>query len=81
MHNLSYKLIRCIYNSSILNITTGIERFVECFKHSAKSLSSVTFGKESSTNSTSTTIFLPSIFYRTLDKDFAECQSGLGKEK
>jgi hypothetical protein len=32
-------------------------------------------------NSTSTKASLPSTFYRALDKDFAECQSVLGKEK
>jgi hypothetical protein len=35
----------------------------------------------SSANSTSATASLPSTFYRTLDKDFAECQSVLSKEK
>jgi hypothetical protein len=67
---------------------TGIDHFVECLKHSvkpekhsAKSLPSVTLGKESSANSTSTTASLPSTFYRALDKDFAKCQSVLGKEK
>jgi hypothetical protein len=59
--------------------------FVECHyqhgKHSAKSLSSVTLGKESSANCTSATASLPSTFYRVLDKDYAECRSVLGKEK
>jgi hypothetical protein len=32
-------------------------------------------------NSTSATAFLPSTFYQALDKDFAECQSVLDKEK
>jgi hypothetical protein len=45
--------------------TTGIERFAECSeKHSVKSLPSVTLGKESSVNSTSTMTSLPSTFYR-----------------
>jgi hypothetical protein len=68
--------------------TTGIERFVECLKHSAKpekhsakTLPSVTLGKESSANSTSATTSLLSTFYRALGKDFAECQSVLSKEK
>jgi hypothetical protein len=50
-------------------------------KHSAKSLSSVAFGKESLTNSISANTSLSSTFYRALGKDFAECQSVLGKEK
>jgi hypothetical protein len=37
--------------------------------------------QESSANSTSATAFLPSTFYRTLDKDFVECQRVLDKEK
>jgi hypothetical protein len=35
-----------------------------------------TLGKEHSAKSS-----LPSIFFRTLGKDFAECQKALGKEK
>jgi hypothetical protein len=62
-------------------ITTGIEHFAECLKHSANTLSSVTLGKESSTNSTSATASLSSTFYRALGKDLAECQSVLDKEK
>jgi hypothetical protein len=69
-------------------LTTGIGRFAECLKHSAKpdkhsatTLPSVTLGKESSANSTSATASLPSTFYQALDKDFAECHSVLGKEK
>jgi hypothetical protein len=47
--------------------------------HSTKSLSSVTLGKEYSTNILSANDFLPSIFFRTLDKDFDECRKALGK--
>jgi hypothetical protein len=61
--------------------TTRIERFAECLKHSAKSLSSVALGKESSVNSTSAMASLSCTFYRALGKNFAECQSVLGKEK
>jgi hypothetical protein len=68
--------------------TTKNSFFAECLKHSvkpgkhsAKALPSVTLGKEVSVNRTSTTTSLPSTFCRTLDKDFAECQSVLGKEK
>jgi hypothetical protein len=68
--------------------TTGIGRFAECLKHSAKpdkhstkTLPSVTLGKESSANSRSATASLPSTFYRALDKDFTECHKVLGKEK
>jgi hypothetical protein len=50
-------------------------------KHSAKSLSSVVLGKEGSANSISAKTSLPSTFYRALGKNFAECQSVLGKEK
>jgi hypothetical protein len=62
-------------------VTTGIDLFAECLKHSVKALPSVTLGKKSSTNCTSATTSLMSTFYRTLDKDFAECHSVLGKEK
>jgi hypothetical protein len=63
-----FELVR---NSKDSPSTTGIERFAECLKHSAKpekhsanTLPSVTLGKESSTNSTSATTSLPSTFYR-----------------
>jgi hypothetical protein len=79
---------KCGYFDCAGIFTTRIEGFAECLKHSAKpekhsakSLPSVTLGKESSTNSTSATTSLPSTFYRALSKDFAECQSVLGKEK
>jgi hypothetical protein len=62
--------------------------FAECLKHSAnpkkhstKYLPSVVLDKEGSANSTSTNASLWSTFYWALDKDFAECQSVLGKEK
>jgi hypothetical protein len=49
--------------------------------HSAKALPSVTLGKEHSANILSANGSLPSAFFRALDKDFAECQKALGKEK
>jgi hypothetical protein len=68
--------------------TTGIDGFAECLKHSAKpekhsakTLPSVALGKEGSTHSTSAKPSLPSTFSRALNKDFAECQTILGKEK
>jgi hypothetical protein len=68
--------------------TTGIAFFAECLRHSAKtilhstkSLSSITLDKEHSANISSTKGSLPSTFFRTLGKDFAECQKTLGKEK
>jgi hypothetical protein len=70
------------------SFTTGIDRFAECLKHSAKpekhsgkSLPSVTLGKERSANCTSATTSLPSTFCRALGKEFAECHLVLGKEK
>jgi hypothetical protein len=64
---------------SFLLITTEIEHFAECLKHSAKPKN--TLGKEISANSTSATASLPSTFYQELGKVFAECHSILGKEK
>jgi hypothetical protein len=68
--------------------TIGIGLFAECLKHStkpekhsAKSLSSVALDKESSANCTSVMTYLPSTFYRTLDKDFTECHRVFGKRK
>jgi hypothetical protein len=49
--------------------------------HSAKPLPSITLGKEHSANISSAKGSLPSIFFRTLGKDFAQCQKALGKEK
>jgi hypothetical protein len=40
----------------------------------------MTLGKEGSVNYTSVTASMPSIFYQTLDKDFVEFHSVLGKE-
>jgi hypothetical protein len=48
--------------------TIGIECFVECLKHLAKCLPSVTLDKERSVNSTSATASLPSTFYRALSR-------------
>jgi hypothetical protein len=53
----------------MIAFTTGIEYIAECLKHSAKSLPSVTLGKEISANSTSATTSLPSTFYQALDKE------------
>jgi hypothetical protein len=68
--------------------TTGIAFFAECLRHSAKAilhsakpLPSVTLGKEHSAKISSAKGSLPSVFFRTLGKDFAECQKTLGKEK
>jgi hypothetical protein len=68
--------------------TTGITFFAECLRHSAKAilhsakpLSSVTLGKEHSANILSAKGSLSNTFFRTLGKDFAECQKALGKEK
>jgi hypothetical protein len=49
--------------------------------HSVKALPSVTLGKEHSANISSAKGSLPSTFFRTLGKDFAECQKALDKEK
>jgi hypothetical protein len=62
-------------------ITTGIAFFAECLRHSAKPLPIVTLGKEHLANISSAKGSLPSTFFRTLGKDFAECQKTLGKEK
>jgi hypothetical protein len=69
-------------------VTTGIDRFAECLKHSAKpkrhsvqASPSVVLGKEGSANSTSAKPSLPNIFSRALGTDFAECQGVLDKEK
>jgi hypothetical protein len=73
---------------SCTNITTGIAFFAECLRHSAKAilhsakaLPSVTLGKEHSAKISSAKGSLPSAYFRTLGKDFAECQKALGKEK
>ena len=49
--------------------TTGIHYFAECQLHSAKALAKVVTAKTT----------LPSAFFRTLGKVFAECQKALGK--
>jgi hypothetical protein len=74
-----------IYLFSIAS-TTGIAFFAECLIHSAKAilhsakhLPSVTLGKEHSAKISSAKGSLPSVFFRTLGKDFAECQKALGK--
>jgi hypothetical protein len=61
-------------------ITTGIDGFAECLKHStkpekhsAKALPSVALDKEDSTHSSSAKPSLPSTFSRALDKDVVEC--------
>jgi hypothetical protein len=63
--------------------TTGIAFFAECLRHSAKTilhsakaLTSVTLGKYFIGKR-----FFAECFFRTLGKDFAECQKALGKEK
>jgi hypothetical protein len=63
--------------------TTGIAFFAECLRHSAnvilhsaKPLPSVTLGKDFIGKA-----FFAEYFFRTHDKDFAECQKALGKEK
>jgi hypothetical protein len=82
------RLLHTLAHSQQRTLTTEIGCFAECLKHSAKpdkhsakTLPSVTLGKESSANSTLATTSLSSTFYRALGKDFAECHSVLGKEK
>jgi hypothetical protein len=71
--------------------TTRIAFFAECLINSAKAilhsanpsakpLPSVTLDKEHSPNISSAKGSLPSTFFWTLDKDFAECQKALGKK-
>ena len=55
-------------------------RFVVCPRHtvkpkkySAKALSSVTLGKQHMAYTVTAKVYLPSIFYRALGKDVAEC--------
>ena len=81
-------LYHALSHNQVEAITTGVDRFAECLKHSAKpekhsvkSLPSVTLDKERLTNCTSATASLPSTFCRALDKVFAECHLVLGKEK
>ena len=60
--------------------TTGLLEFVECPKHSAKDIKhsangspSVTLGEQHSPKKVTAKTTLPSVFYRALDKAFAEC--------
>jgi len=60
--------------------TTGISSFAECQvhsakpqKHPAKALPSVALGEAHSANKSSAKTSLPSVFYRTLGENFAEC--------
>jgi hypothetical protein len=49
--------------------TTGIAAFAECLKHSAKTLPSVTLGKQDSAYSASAKPSLPSTLFRALGKE------------
>jgi hypothetical protein len=62
--------------------------FAECLRHSAKAIlhsakamPSVTLGKEHSAKISSAKGSLPSAFFRTLGKDFAECQKNTRQRK
>ena len=66
----------------VLQVTTTTEnsRFAVCHKHSAKptkhstkALPNVTLVKQHTASTVLANVFLPSVFYRALDKDFAEC--------
>ena len=64
-----------------MNNTTELLEFAEYPKHSAKDikhstkvLPSVTLGKQHTASTESANSCLPSVFYRALDKWFAECQ-------
>ena len=46
---------------------------VKLKKHSAKDLPSVTLGKQHTAYTVTAKVYLPSDFYRALDKDIAEC--------
>jgi hypothetical protein len=77
------------------DVTTGIAFFAECLRHSAKAilhsakpLPRVTLGKAFAESNTRQRTpgkyfigkwFFVEYFFRTLDKDFAECQKALGK--
>ena len=61
--------------------TTENSDFAVCHRHSAKTkkhsantLPSVTLGKQHMSSTVSANSYLPSVFYRALDKWFAECQ-------
>jgi len=60
--------------------TTGNKIFAVCprhtakpKKHSAKTLPSVTLGKQHTAYIVTAKVYLPSVFYRALGKDVAEC--------
>jgi hypothetical protein len=63
------------------HISLSILHSAKAILHSAKPLPSVTLGKEHSANILSAKGSLPSTFFRTLGKDFAECRKALGKKK
>ena len=52
--------------------TIGNSSFAVCHRHSAKDLPSVTLDKQHTTSTVPANGSLPSVFYRTLGKDFAE---------
>ena len=70
----------CLNTTDWLSATTGISSFAECQvhsakpqKHPAKALPSVALGEAHSANKSSAKTSLPSVFYRTLGENFAEC--------
>jgi hypothetical protein len=67
-----YHIFHQLYHNSCTN---------QAILHSVKDLPSVTLGKEHSAKISSAKGSLLSAFFRTLGKDFAECQKALGKEK
>jgi hypothetical protein len=80
---IQIKIHNILSTPSWSSVTTGIAFFAECLRHSAKAilhsakaLPSVTLGKEFIGKG-----FFAECFFRTLGKDFAECQKALGKEK
>ena len=69
-----------MYVCANIIITTGNSGFAVCHrhsanttKHSAKALPSVTLGKQHTASTVPANVSLPSVFYRALGKDFAEC--------
>jgi hypothetical protein len=70
-----FSLIKCVQKPRMTRHSA------KTILHSAKALPSVTLGKEHSAKISSAKGSLPSAFFRTLGKDFAECQKALGKEK
>ena len=74
-----------VYKGHTQTITTGLLEFAECPKHSANHLKhsangspSVTLGEQHLPKKVTAKPTLPSVFYRALDKAFAECPT-LGK--